>query len=878
MDTEQSLPQVATIGLTSAQVQEKVRAGQSNIVQNRSTRTLGQIITANVFTLFNGIVLTAMVLVLLTGQWKDSVFGFVIIINTGIGIITELKAKRTLDKLAILVAAQYTVRRDGHDIEVASEDIVLGDTLWIRAGQQVPADTCIEQTWGLELDESMLTGESNTIRKGVGDIAHSGSTAVSGLAIGTVHAVGEHSYAAKLTAQAKVYQRTHSDLVTGINTILKWMTVVVVPLCALLVWTQIRTVGGWDIAIQTGAWKQAVVSSVAGVVGMIPEGLVLLTSLNFAVAAMRLARHNTLVQELEAVETLARVDALNLDKTGTLTDGGIALERVTLLDDVSLNATELSKHDAQQASEHSAHGAFSTYSASQVHQVLFDISNEGQPNSTAQEILASLREQGYSGQEPLARIPFSSARKWSAIITDAVMQHEPESPVLWIMGAPEVVLAQEAERYQALLAQVGRLADAGSRVLILTAVPLQQLNQHQQQQDAAQDTSQNNATQDNAMRHTIDAFVDQPSLPAQITPIALVTCAERIREDAKDTLAWFREQGVRCRVISGDNPRTVAAIARKVALTGEREPIAMDARELPDVQNIEALAEVLEHVDVLGRVLPEQKRAIVQALHSRGSVVAMTGDGVNDALALKEADLGIAMGNAAPATKAVAQVVLVDSLFSHMPDVVARGRQVMANMERVASLFLVKTVYSALISLAMVLLQLPFPYLPRHITYVGALTIGMPAFILALAPNTRRYIPGFLGRVIRFALPGGIAIAVSIVLTTLIVPQVLGLDVFTAGDLAQLRSLCAIILFALGVLVLARVARPLRSWRGWLVLAFALAGVIGVCIPFIARFFAFIPPTGSAMWVAIACTGCAFGIFALCMWVFHKLGGLSHTK
>lgn len=875
MDTEQSLPQVVTTGLTSAQVQEKVRAGQSNIVQNRSTRTLGQIIKANVFTLFNGIVLTAMVLVLLTGQWKDSVFGFVIIINTGIGIITELKAKRTLDKLAILVAAQYTVRRDGHDIEVATDDIVLGDTLWIRAGQQVPADTRIEQTWGLELDESMLTGESNTIRKGVGDIAHSGSTAVSGLAIGTVHAVGEHSYAAKLTAQAKVYQRTHSDLVTGINTILKWMTVVVVPLCALLVWTQIRTVGGWDIAIQTGAWRQAVVSSVAGVVGMIPEGLVLLTSLNFAVAAMRLARHNTLVQELEAVETLARVDALNLDKTGTLTDGGIALERVTMLDNVSLNTNKFSEHTVQRDSEHNTYRAFS---ANQVHQILFDISNEGQPNSTAQAVLASLREQGYSGHEPLARIPFSSVRKWSAIITDAAMQHEPDGPVLWIMGAPEVVLAQEAERYQALLAQVGSLADAGSRVLILAAVPLQQLNQCQQlerytDQDTTQDT-----TQDNAIRHTIDAFVDQPSLPAHITPIALVTCAERIREDAKDTLAWFREQGVRCRVISGDNPRTVAAIARKVALTGEREPIAMDARELPDTQNIEELAEVLEHVDVLGRVLPEQKRAIVQALHSRGSVVAMTGDGVNDALALKEADLGIAMGNAAPATKAVAQVVLVDSLFSHMPDVVARGRQVMANMERVASLFLVKTVYSALISLAMVLLQLPFPYLPRHITYVGALTIGMPAFILALAPNTRRYIPGFLGRVIRFALPGGIAIAVSIVLTTLIVPQVLGLDVFTAGDLAQLRSLCAIILFALGVLVLARVARPLRSWRGWLVLAFALAGVIGVCIPFIARFFAFIPPTGSAMWVAIACTGCAFGIFSLCMWVFHKLGGLSHTK
>lgn len=261
----------------------------------------------------------------------------------------------------------------------------------------------------------------------------------------------------------------------------------------------------------------------------------------------------------------------------------------------------------------------------------------------------------------------------------------------------------------------------------------------------------------------------------QAEPVALVLCSEKIREDAERTLAWFREQGVRCRVISGDNPVTVGAIARRVKLTGDHEPVAMDARELPE--DVNELARVLENVDVLGRVLPDQKKAIVQALHTQNHVVAMTGDGVNDALAIKEADLGIAMGNAAPATKAVAQVVLVDSKFSHLPDVVARGRQVMANMERVASLFLVKTVYSALISLGVVLTQIPYPYLPRHITYIGALTIGMPAFILALAPNTRRYIPGFLKRVVTFALPGGIATALSVLLAAWVLPPVMGWNV-----------------------------------------------------------------------------------------------------
>ena len=334
------MPETSEKGLTAAEVAALTESGQVNAVKSSTSRSFADIVRANVFTLFNGIIFAAMVMVLVTGSWRDAVFGLVILINTGIGIITELKAKRTLDKLSILVASDYLVRRDGKDVEVPHNEIVLGDLMWIRSGEQVPADAQIVRTWGLELDESMLTGESRTVRKNEGDDIYSGSTAVSGMALVKVNAVGAHSYAATLTAQAKVYKKTVSDLNKGINTILKFMTFLVVPLCVLLIWSQVHAVGGWDVAISTGQWRSAVVSAVAGVVGMIPEGLVLLTSLNFALAAIRLARKNTLVQELESVETLARVDCLNLDKTGTVTDGGIMLNEIRMLDGIGANTVD----------------------------------------------------------------------------------------------------------------------------------------------------------------------------------------------------------------------------------------------------------------------------------------------------------------------------------------------------------------------------------------------------------------------------------------------------------------------------------------------------------------------------------------------------------
>ncbi|RYQ04661.1 haloacid dehalogenase [Bifidobacterium pseudolongum subsp. globosum] len=807
------MPDVSERGLTAAQVEDRIERGQTNAVTSSTSRSLADIVRANVFTLFNGIILTAMVMVLIAGSWKDAVFGFVIIINTGIGIVTELRAKYTLDKLSILVASDYLVRRDGNDVEVSHNDIVLGDFIWLRSGEQVPADATIVQTWGLELDESMITGESRTVRKKEGDTVYSGSTAVSGMALVHVTAVGAHSYAATLTAQAKVYKKNVSDLNKGINTILKFMTFLVVPLCILLILTQMKTVGGWSAAIASGAWRQAVVSSVAGVVGMVPEGLVLLTSLNFALAAIRLARKNTLVQDLDSVETLARVDCLNLDKTGTITDGGIVYD-----DFIALPACA---------------------SKQQAMQVLYDLANEESPNGTGRAVLAGLGKQGFTGSAQLERVPFSSARKWSAV----AFRNEPEAGQggVWYMGAPEVLLAGFANQYPDVLKQVNDYANNGMRVLLIA----------------------------HAAGEVPADFETDPKLEAAAQPVAIVLCSEHIRDDAEPTLAWFREQGVRCRVISGDNPVTVGAIAGKVKLTGDRKPVAMDARELP--QDVDELARVLENVDVLGRVLPEQKKAIVQALHTQKHVVAMTGDGVNDALAIKEADLGIAMGNAAPATKAVAEVVLVDSKFSHLPDVVARGRQVMANMERVASLFLTKTVYSALISFGVVLSMIPFPYLPRHISYIGALTIGAPAFLLALAPNTRRYIPGFLRRVFAFSVPCGIATALSVLLSAWFVPKLMGWNVDGSAQYQLLwRSMCATVLFVMGIYVLARVATPLNSWRGWLVAAFAAAGVIGMCIPFVAHFFAFQLPGGKGLLALGVQIVIATLLFALSVWLFPK--------
>lgn len=766
-------------GLTGAEVAERESRGEVNLADNSSSRSLSEILRANVFTLFNAILTTALVIVLLTGSWQDGLFGFVLILNTAIGVVTEYRAKRTLDKLAILSADAVRVKRDGEELGIESARIVLGDQLLLRTGEQIPADAVVLASSGLEVDESMLTGESDPVGKTAGDVVLSGSFVVSGAASTEVVAVGEHAYANKLASQARKFSLAHSELRAGIDKILVVMTWIIIPLSLILMWSQIRTFGGFDQAFNDGTWRRAAVYAVAGVVAMVPDGLMLLTSMNFALAAIILARQQVLIQELPAVEILARVDVLCLDKTGTITDGSIVLDEVIELADVP--------------------GA---------DQALAAIGQGGDSNATAQAIGAKLS--GQPTDQVLDEVPFSSTRKWSAICTEQGT---------WLLGAPEILLANARADAGAVQEQVQSIAKGGARVVVLC---------HSGQGAAS--------------------GLKEGKLPADLTPVRLVVLREQIRPDAAQTLSYFRDQGVDLKVISGDNPSTVAAIATEVDLAGGAAQVGgMDARDLPDAdaQDLTALTHALQSHSVFGRVTPEQKRAFVHALQSQGRTVAMTGDGVNDALALKDADLGIAMGNGAPATKSVARVVLLNGKFSTLPGVVAQGRRVIANMERVANLFLVKMTYAGLLSILVILLGWPFPFLPRHLTLISMLTIGIPAFVLALAPNSQRYRAGFLPRVLRFAIPAGLSAG----LMSLVVFGVMHVsDGFTE---AQANTGATIVMTLIGLWIIGCMARPLNWWKSLLIglMVGGLALALGWDLP--REFFELDLPSGK-VWAVIA--------------------------
>ncbi|KZM36027.1 HAD-IC family P-type ATPase [Oerskovia enterophila] len=751
-------------GLSAQEVAARVEAGQTNRTSQATSRSLSAILRSNVFTLFNLILAIAVTLVLLTGRWPDAVFGFVVVINAGIGIVTEYRAKRTLDRLSILTAPSARVVRDGTEQEVALDGVVLDDVLLVSIGDQVPADAQVLEVTGLEVDESMLTGESRPVHKAVGDEVLSGSSVVAGHAVCRVVRVGEAGYAQRITAEAKRFSVVRSELREGVDKILRVVSIGIVPISLMLFWSQLYYTGGVRESIADGTWRDGVVAAVAGVVGMIPEGLVLLTSLNFAIAAMLLARQKVLVQELPAVEILARVDVLCLDKTGTITDGHVALTELRALEQVE--------------------GA---------REALAAVAADPEGNATSQALAEGLAD--VEAAAVRESVPFSSARKWSALRTDAGA---------FVLGAPEILLAGRADApATTALAEVREAADTGARVVLLAHAPT-------------------------GLPPT------EAPLPEDLVPALLAVLGERIRPDAAQTLEYFRRQGVRAKVISGDNPDTVAAIATKVALHGEGERVeGFDARRLPD--DPAELAEVVDAHDVYGRVTPEQKRAIVHALQSRGHVVGMTGDGVNDALALKDADLGIAMGNGAPATKAVARVVLVDGRFATLPGVLGQGRRVMANMERVASLFLAKTTYAAILAVAVVLLVWPYPFLPRHMTIAGSLTIGIPAFFLALPPNNRRYLAGFLRRVLSFAVPAGVVIGAVILLVYGYLRPLVG-----TGDA---RSASTLVLIGVSLWVVGIQARPLNGWKLLLIAALAACAALAVAVPWVRDFFALQVPT-----------------------------------
>ena len=716
----------AVAGLSASEVEQRVAAGQTNAYQEQTSRSAWSIIRANVLTLFNALVLSCFTLLLLIGRWQDALFGLSALANTVIGSVQEFRAKAALDRLALLNAPTARVRRDGEETTVAVDDVVLDDLLVLRAGDQIPADAEVIDALGLQVDESLLTGESEPVDKVAGDRVLSGSVIVEGSGLARVDRVGADSFVNTLTDEAKRFSLVASELRSSIDRVLTWVTWIIFPVALLVLNAQMTVQGGWVQAWQSGAWREAATSSIAAIIAMIPLGLVLMTSIAFAVGAVRLAGQQVLVQELAAVEGLARVDVICLDKTGTLTQGDVVFDAAHPLSELPGWGQVLGWYGAQPDA-----------------------------NATARSLVASFS--GQPGTAAIESVPFSSARKWSAVTF---------ADGMWVMGAPEMVFAGAAppdSDVGRMASQAAQLAARGRRTLVL-----------------ARGTPTGDET-----------------VPADAVPVALLTFRERIRPDAAQTLSYFAAQDVAVRILSGDNPQTVAAIARDVGLDAAH---GFDARELPD--DDAELARVLEENIVFGRVTPDQKRRMVIALKSAGHTVAMTGDGVNDALAIKEADIGVAMNSGSAATKAVARLVLLDGKFSHLPAVVAEGRQVIANIERVSMLFLTKTAYATVLAVTFGVLFLPFPFLPRQLSLTDGLTIGIPAFFLALIPNTRRYIPGFLRRSLSFAVPAGVVVAAGIavyarVLAAHGIPE------------AEVRAGATLVLGMLGLWVLAVLARPL---------------------------------------------------------------------
>ncbi len=752
-------------GLTSAEVADRVTAGQVNVTPEPPGRSFGQIVAANVFTIVNAIMLTLFVLVLVSGNPRDGLFVGVVVANSVIGVVQEVRARRELKRLEVVTEPRATVVRDGASVEITSDEIVLDDVVELRLGGQVAVDGKVLDSTGLRLDESMLTGESLAVPKAIGDDVLSGSFVVAGNGRIRASKVGADSYANTLATEAKQFAAAKSQLRCGIDTILRWLTVII-PIASIFLFV--------NLLDAEDRWQDALLGTVAAAVAMVPDGLVLLTSLSFMAGIVALARENALAKQLSTVEVLARVDVLCLDKTGTITTGEITF-----------------------AAAHASEGR----TENEVNDGLVALaSSDRDPNASMVAIAAAV---GTASAWTLDEVePFDSERKWSA--ASFVDQG-------WFyLGAPDFLLAAD----DPARALVERLSAGGKRLLAVV---------------------------------TSDAGPDSGCLPAGTRTLAVIELEDEIRPDAAEILAYFAEQDVTLKVISGDNQDTVAAIAERAGLVVAGTPV--DARELPT--DLDELAAALDAATVFGRVKPQQKQAIVRALQSRGHVVAMTGDGVNDVLALKDADLGISMGSGSEATKAVADLVLTDNAFSSLATVVNEGRKVINNVERVSNLFVTKAAYAVLLTVAVGLLNSPFPFLPRQLTLIGTFSIGVPGFFLALAPEVGLIRPGFLRRVLRFSIPAGVIAG-----TSTLAAYEAALNVADI-DLDQARTLATVTLLAIGLVVLAVASRPVRSWKLGLVAAMALGYVVVFVVPFLRNYFLLEVFWDTAWWYAVAAVAAA---------------------
>lgn len=738
-------------GLSDAEAERRRAAGLGNAVEQRTTRTIAGIIRTNTLTRFNAIVASLTFVVLVVGDPVDAVFGLVMVLNSVIGIVQEVRAKRTLDAVQVLLTPSIGVLRDGRLRTVEPAELVQGDIVRLEAGDQIPVDGRVLETEGLEVDESALTGESDPVAKPTGAAVLSGSVVVAGAAMAEATAVGAASWAHKLTEQAKDFVLTSSELRVGIDRLLRVVSWLLPPLSALLLWSQLGA---------NASLADALVAAIAGVVALVPQGLILLVSMTFAIAVVRLGRAQVVVQELPAVEGLARVDVLCVDKTGTLTTGRLSLDRIDAFDDLTnddalTNGTELRAGLAALTKLDAARTA----------------------------TMDALRPEltGHDDDWPVETVvPFSSARKWSGAVFG---RHG-----TWVLGAPEILLdamTGDEFRRETVRAEVDRLAAKARRVLLVARAAA--------------------------------GFDDGGGLPSDLQAVGLVALKEEVRPDAAETMAYFRRQDVEVRVISGDNPTTVAAVASELGIPGAERHV--------DLRAVASVSDVAPDTTVFGRVLPEQKRELVQLFQAQGHTVAMTGDGVNDIPSLKAADIGIAMNTATPATKAIAQLVLLDGRFDRLPGVVGEGRRVIANMERVSALFVTKTVYATVLAVMVGAMGTTFPFLPRHLSLVGAVTIGIPAFALSFAPSSERCRPGYLGRVLRFAVPAGLVTALATFAVYWMARSPIG-----GATLDQARTAATIALTLTGLWVLYRLIRPLDRLEA-VVLAVLLSGFAVALIP-----------------------------------------------
>lgn len=762
-------------GLTNEQVQERIAEGKVNVNENPNTRTYKQIILENTLTFFNFLNIALLVLVLFVRSYKNSMFMGIIVINTVIGIIQEIRAKKTIDKLAILTESKTVVLREGKKWSISTEKLVLDDLIFLKTGDQVPADVkVLEGT--VEVNESLLTGESDNLSKSQGDELFSGSFVTSGEACCQVIHVGKDNYASQITSEAKEFKRHNSELRNSLNAILKVISIIIVPLGAMLFYKQYMIVGD--------TLKDSVVNMVAAVLGMIPEGLVLLTSVALTLGSMVLATKKTLVQELYCIETLARVDTLCLDKTGTITEGTMKVEDVQLYDTAQTTVVQhTAKFDPETGEPVQNVSALKpevTVSAEkengQIQETVNSETVSQEERQKLQEIdhimgnmMSVLHDQNATADALRKRfpsrndlklihaIPFSSDRKYSGAVF--------EGRGTYLMGAAQFLFPEGNEE---LLEHCSSYAQEGYRILVLV---------HSEQETKGTER------------------------PTGLEPLGLFLITDVIREEAPDTLAFFDSQGVDLKVISGDDPVTVSAIAKKAGLKNANHYI-----DATTIKTSEEMQRAVAECSVFGRVTPQQKKQMVQALQSQKHTVAMTGDGVNDVLALKEADCSIAMAAGSDAAKNIANVVLLDSNFGAMPHIVNQGRRVVNNIRSAASMFLIKTIFSVLLSLITIFFGDAYPFEPIQMSLISACAVGIPTFLLTQENNYNKIDHTFLRHVFMNAFPAAVTIT-GCVFTIMLVCQ----DVYHSN--VMLNTACVLVTGWNYMSALRTVYSPLNTYR-----------------------------------------------------------------